>query len=143
MIVLDHSPTLATRGIIVYGTSTIYQTIFITKMTVRSGPFSELENDVRQKSRTTFRTGKELPNLDHFPNWKMTAHESIIYISAPSQPGEPSLPFQLRELSPRAPSCPLSTQTLSWTKALSKYLLPAHLWRYTGVSLLLPGLYHE
>jgi hypothetical protein len=79
MIVLDHSPTLATRGIIVYGTSTIYQTIFITKMTVRSGPFSELENDVRQKSRTTFRTGKELPNLDHFPNWKMTAHESIIY----------------------------------------------------------------
>jgi hypothetical protein len=62
MTVLDHSPTLATRGIIVYGTSTIYQTIFITKMTVRSGPFSELENACPS----------EISN--HFPNWKGTAH---------------------------------------------------------------------
>ena len=43
-IVLDHSPTLATRGIVVYVTSAIYRTIFITKMTVRSGLFYELEN---------------------------------------------------------------------------------------------------
>jgi hypothetical protein len=73
----------------------------------------------------------------------MTSHESIICISAPSQPGEPSLPFQLRELSPRAPSYPVSMQTLSWTKALLEYMLLAHMWRYTRVSLLLPGLYHE
>jgi hypothetical protein len=31
MTVLDNSPTLATRGIIVYGTSTIYRTIFRTE----------------------------------------------------------------------------------------------------------------
>ena len=43
MTILDHSPTLDTRGITVYGTSTIYWTIFIMKMTSRSGPFSELE----------------------------------------------------------------------------------------------------
>jgi hypothetical protein len=62
MIVLDHSPTLATRGIIVYGTSTIYQTIFIMKMTVRSGPFSKMENAC------------PLEISNHFPNWKETAH---------------------------------------------------------------------
>jgi hypothetical protein len=131
MTVLDHPPTLATRGITVYGTSIVYWTIFIMKMTVRSGPFSELENVCPSEIST------------HFLNCKGTAHESIPYISAPSQPREPSLPFQARELSPRALSCPLSMQTLFWTKALSKCLLPAHLWRYTGVSLLLLGLYHE
>ena len=62
MIILYHSPTLATRGIVVYGTSTIHRTIFITKMTVRSGPFSELENACPS----------EISN--HFPNWKGTTH---------------------------------------------------------------------
>jgi hypothetical protein len=62
MIVLDHSPTLATRGIVVYGTSSIYHTIFITKMTVRSGPFSELENACPSEISS------------HFPNWKGTTH---------------------------------------------------------------------
>jgi hypothetical protein len=62
MTFLDHSPTLATRGITVYGTSTIYWTIFITKMIVRSEPFSELENSCPS----------EISN--HFPNWKGTAH---------------------------------------------------------------------
>jgi hypothetical protein len=60
--VLDHSPTLATRGIFVYGTSTIHRTIFIMKMTVQSGPFSELENAYPS----------EISN--HFPNWKGTTH---------------------------------------------------------------------
>jgi hypothetical protein len=45
-----------------YGTSTIYRTIFITKMTVRSGPFSELESACPS----------EISN--HFSNWKGTAH---------------------------------------------------------------------
>jgi hypothetical protein len=62
MTVIDHSPALATRGIVVYGTSTIYHTIFITKMTVRSGPFSELENAC------------SLEISNHFLNWKGTAH---------------------------------------------------------------------
>jgi hypothetical protein len=62
MIVLDDSPTLAIRGITVYGTSTIYQTIFIMKMTVRSRPFSEMENAC----------SSEISN--HFLNWKGTAH---------------------------------------------------------------------
>ena len=61
-IVLDHSPTLATRGIVVYGTSTIYRTIFITKMTIRFGLFSELETECPS----------EISN--HFPNWKGTSH---------------------------------------------------------------------
>ena len=79
MIVLDHFPTPDTMGIVVYGTSTIYQTIFVKKMTVHFGPFFKLEMIVHKKSWTTFRTGKWLPNLDHFPNWKMTSHISIIY----------------------------------------------------------------
>jgi hypothetical protein len=53
---------LATRGIVVYGTSTIHRTIFITKMTIRFGPFSELEN------------ASSLEISNHFPNWKGTAH---------------------------------------------------------------------
>jgi hypothetical protein len=61
MIVLEHSPTLATRRIVVYGTSTIYWTIFITKMTVRYRPFSELENDF------------SLEISNHFPDGKGTA----------------------------------------------------------------------
>jgi hypothetical protein len=35
------------------------------------------------------------------------------------------------------------TNFSSWTKALSKYLLYAHLWRYTREPLLPFGLYHE
>jgi hypothetical protein len=62
MIFLDLSPTLDTRGIIIYGTSTIYQTIFITKNIVIYGPFSELENAYPS----------EISN--HFLNWKGTAH---------------------------------------------------------------------
>jgi hypothetical protein len=62
MTFLDHSSTLVTRGIIVYGTSTIYRTVFITKMTVRSGPFSEQENAC------------PLEISNHFLNWKGTAH---------------------------------------------------------------------
>ena len=50
------------KRIVVYGTSTIYRTIFITKMTVRSGTFFELENAYPS----------EISN--HFPNWKGTAH---------------------------------------------------------------------
>jgi hypothetical protein len=61
MIILDRSPTLATREIVVYGTSAIYRTIFITKMIVQSGPFSELENVCPS----------EISN--HFPDWKGTA----------------------------------------------------------------------
>jgi hypothetical protein len=53
---------LTTRGITIYGTSTINRTIFITKMTVQSGPFSELENACPS----------EISN--HFLNWKETAH---------------------------------------------------------------------
>jgi hypothetical protein len=89
---------------------------------------------------------RELPILDHFPNWKMTIHESIVYILVlPPNLGIHLFPFSfhLRELSPQAPSCLVSMQTLSWTKALSKYLLFAHLWRYTRASLLLPGIYLE
>jgi serine/threonine protein kinase len=56
MIVLNHSPTLATRGIIVYGASTIFQT-----MTVGSRPFSKLENDCPSKI------------FDQFSKWKVTA----------------------------------------------------------------------
>ena len=97
MNVLDHSPTLATRGITIYGISTIYRTIFITKMIVRSRPFfelensrlseisnhfpdwkgnaqprpfSKLENDCPSIILDHFQTRKWLPNLDHFPNWK-------------------------------------------------------------------------
>jgi hypothetical protein len=62
MTVLDHSPTLARRGIDVYGTSTIYRAIFITKITVRSIPFSELENSY------------PLEISNHFLNWKGTVH---------------------------------------------------------------------
>jgi hypothetical protein len=54
-------PTLATRGFVVYGTSAIYQTIFITKRTDRSGPFSELENLCPSEI------------LGHFPDWKVIA----------------------------------------------------------------------
>jgi hypothetical protein len=58
---LYHSPTLAIRGIILYGTSTIYQTIFNMKITIRSGPFSELENACSSKIS------------NQFPDWKGTA----------------------------------------------------------------------
>jgi hypothetical protein len=67
MTILDHSPTLATRGINVYGTSTINRTIFITKMTIRSGPFSELEN-----ARPS-----EISN--HFLDWKGIAQPGPFY----------------------------------------------------------------
>jgi hypothetical protein len=53
---------LTKRGIVVYGTSTIHRTIFIMKMTFRSGPFFELENACPS----------EISN--HFPNWKGTSH---------------------------------------------------------------------
>jgi hypothetical protein len=56
MTVLDHSPTLTTRGIVFYGTSTICRT-----MIVGFGPFSELENECSSKI------------LDHFPDWKVTS----------------------------------------------------------------------
>jgi hypothetical protein len=49
-IFLDHSPTLSTRGIVVYGTSKIYRDILITKMIVRYGPFSELEKCLSVKN---------------------------------------------------------------------------------------------
>jgi hypothetical protein len=65
MIFLNHSPTLATRVIIVYGTSTIYQTIFITKMIVLSEPFFELEN------------GYPSEILNHFLDWKGTAQPGL------------------------------------------------------------------
>jgi hypothetical protein len=55
-------PMFTTRGIVVYGTSTIHRTIFIRKMTGRSGPFSELENACPS----------EISN--HFLKWKGTAH---------------------------------------------------------------------
>jgi hypothetical protein len=61
MTILDHSPILATRGIAIYGTSAIYQTIFITKTIIHYGPFSELENNC------------PLEILDHFLDWKVTA----------------------------------------------------------------------
>jgi hypothetical protein len=58
---LDHSLTLATRGIIVYGTSLIYEAIFVKKMTFCSGPFFKLENECL------------LEILDHFLDLKVTA----------------------------------------------------------------------
>jgi hypothetical protein len=67
MIFLDHSPTLATRGILVNGTPIIYRTIFVTKMTVRSGPFSKLENDYLTEI------------LDHISDWKVTAQPGPFY----------------------------------------------------------------
>jgi hypothetical protein len=67
MIILDHSPTLDTRGINVYGTSTIYQTIFITKMIFRSGPFFEMENTYPSETS------------NQFPKWKGTAHPGPFY----------------------------------------------------------------
>jgi hypothetical protein len=71
-------PMLTTRGITFYGTSSIHRTIFITKMTVRSGPFSELENACPLEISTTFQTGKELPKMDHFSNLKMIVLNSMI-----------------------------------------------------------------
>jgi hypothetical protein len=53
---------LTTRGINVYGTSAIHRTIFIAKMTIQSGPFSELENVYPSKIS------------NHFPNKKGSAH---------------------------------------------------------------------
>jgi hypothetical protein len=53
---------LATRGIVVYGTSSIHQTIFIMKMTIRSGPFFELEN------------AYPLAISNQSSKWKGTAH---------------------------------------------------------------------
>ena len=50
-----------------YGTSTIYRTIFITKITVRSRPFFEMENAC------------PLEISNHISNWKMTVHKSITH----------------------------------------------------------------
>jgi hypothetical protein len=143
MTVLDHSPTLATRGITVYGTSTIYQTIFVTKMTVRSGPFSELENDCPSEI------------LDHFPDWKVTAQPgpfSKLENDCPYINNISVLPpnlgvitsFSNKEVISTSPSLSLKYANFSsWTEALPKYLLSAHLWRYTGEPLLPSGLYHR
>jgi hypothetical protein len=59
-------PKLITREIVVYGTSTIHQTIFITKMTVLSGPFFELENACPLEISITFRTGKGIAQAGPF-----------------------------------------------------------------------------
>jgi hypothetical protein len=116
MIVLDHSPTLGTRGIDVYGTSTICRTMTFCfrafseledecpskildhfpdwKVTSQPGPFSKLENDYPSRI------------LDHFPDWKVTAQpgpfsklendcQSINNISVlPPNLGSNHFPFQ-------------------------------------------------
>jgi hypothetical protein len=60
-------PHTAHKGITVYGTTTIYQTILITKMIVRSRPFSKLENAF------------PLEILNHFTNWKGTFHSGQFF----------------------------------------------------------------
>jgi hypothetical protein len=142
MIVLDHSPTLDTKGIIVYGTSAIYRTIFITKMTIRSGPFFELEN------------AWPLEISNYFSNWKGSAHPgpfSELENHCPSISNISVLPPNLGVITPFSNKEVISTSSSlslkyanfsSWTEALPKYLLSAHLWRYTGEPLLSSGLYH-
>ena len=60
-------PMLTTRGIVVYGTSAIHWTIFIMKMTVQSGPFSELENVSPSEISI------------HFTNWKESVHAGLFF----------------------------------------------------------------
>ena len=85
---------------------------------------------VRQKSQSTFRTGKNLLILDHFSNWKMTVHQSIIHqCSFPTW--ELSLPFSIRKSSPRAPTWVRKLFHLE-QKLYQDVCLSAHLyWRIT------------
>jgi hypothetical protein len=143
MIVLDHSPTLATRGIVVYGTSTIFQTIFITKMIVYSGPFSELENDYPSEI------------LGHFPDWKVITQPgpfSKLENDSPYINNISVLPPNLgvitslsnKEVISMSPNLSLKYVNFSSrTEALPEYFLSAHMWRYTGEPLLPSGLYHK
>jgi len=166
MTSLDHSPTLATRGINVYGTSAIYQTIFITKMNVRSGPFSELENEC--PLWTIFRTGKWMSALDHFPNWKMNVRQKswATFLTGKSLPNLDHFSklenycSYINKISVLPPNLGIITSLSntefistslslfvkyasfsSWTEALPKYFLSSHLWRYTGELLLPSRLY--
>jgi hypothetical protein len=105
MIVLYHPPILATRGIVVYHTSSIFQT-----MIVHSGPFSELENDFPSEI------------LDHFPNWKVISQPRPFCKLENECPYINNISMLLptwgvitslsnKEVISTSPTCPLSTQT--------------------------------
>lgn len=143
MIVLDHSPTLATRGIVVYGMSTIYWTIFVTKMIVCSRPFFELENDC------------PLEILDHFLDWKVTSQPrpfSKLENDCPYINNILVLPPNLGVITSFSNKEFISTSPIlsikyvnfsSWTEDLPKYMLFSHQWRHPGEPLLPSGLYHK
>jgi hypothetical protein len=88
-----------------------------------------------------FPNRKESSQLGYFSISKINVFNNIF--SAPSQPGESFLPFQLRELFPRSPSSLENMKTLFWIEVLSGCLLYAHLWGYTQDLPLLIGLYLE
>jgi hypothetical protein len=132
MNILNHSITLATRGIVVYGTLAICQTIFITKMIVRSRPFFELENACPS----------EISN--HFPNRKGTAHPRPfvkLKNDCPSINNISYLPPNLGVISSFFIKGYVFTSPIlfleyakfsSWIEALPKYMLSSHMWRYIG-----------
>jgi hypothetical protein len=143
MSVIDHSPTLAIRGIVVYGTSTIYHTNFVKIMIVYSGPFFELENDCLSEI------------LDHFMDWKVTSQpgpfskleNDCLYINNISLlPPNLGLITSLsnNEVISMSPNLSLKyTKFSSWTEDLPKYLLSSLLWIYTREPILPSGLYHR
>jgi hypothetical protein len=79
------------------------------------GPFSKLENDYPYINNISMLA----PNLGVITS---LSNKEVISMS-------PSLSLKYANFS-------------SWTEALPKYLLSAHLWRYTGEPLFPFGLYH-
>jgi hypothetical protein len=115
----------------------------LRKIIVRFGPFSELENDCLSEI------------LGYFPDWKVTSQPgpfSELENDCPYINNISVLPPNLgvitslsnKEVISTSPRLSLKyTNFSSWTEALEKYLLSAHLWRYTREPLRPSGIYHR